>query len=161
MKPDSVNPCVGFELVFGRQLHWTTHTKGLTCEYDDKPNLSAPFLSAQPVQQKHAIVVGAFSRCKQLSSCTHWTMVSLADVCYKFTCDAGYPDKLISKWLKDWCLTVYGKQGLQLHKDVLARMGTSKNMKAPFTEIHSCQMPCCAQLEPPIGDASSATVTSV
>ena len=133
MKPDSVNPCVGFELVLGRQLHWTAHTKGLTCGYDDKPNLSAPFLSAQPVQQKHAIVVGAFSRCKQLSSCTHWTTVSLADVCYKFTCDAGYPDKLISKWLKDWCLTVYGKQGLQLRKDVLARMG---NREKHESSIH-------------------------
>ena len=132
MKPDSVNPCVGLELVLGRQLHWTAHTKGLTCGYDNKPSLCAPFVSAQPVQQKHAIVSGAFARCKQLSSSLHWTMVSLADACYKFTHEGGYPDSLISKWLKEWCTAVFGKRGLQLHQDVLARVGKSEQHASPI-----------------------------
>ena len=132
LKPDSVNPCVGLELVFGGQLHWVAHTKGLTCGYDSPTNLCAPFMSAQPLQQKHAIVLGAFSRCRQLSSSWHWIMVSLADVTFKFTHEAGYPMSLVSKWLKNWCLTVFGKRGLQLHKDVVARAGQSEQHTTPL-----------------------------
>ena len=97
LKPDSVNPCVGLELGFGGQLHWVAPAKGLTCGYDSPRNLRASFMSAQPLQQKYAIVLGTFSRRKHFSSSWHWIMVSLADIIFKFIYEAGYPISLVSK----------------------------------------------------------------
>ena len=125
MKPDTVNPCVGLELILGRQLHWTAHVKGIACGYDNIPCLSTPFVSVQPLQRKRGIVMGAFARCKLLSSSMHWLVMSLANTCFKFIHEAVYPHDLISKWLKNWCVACFGKRGVQLHSDVLANVGRS------------------------------------
>ena len=98
MKPDSVNPRIGFELVLGRQLHWTAHAKELTCGFDDKPNLSAPFLSAQPVQQSCRSVLEM--QTAQLLH-AHGTAVSLADVCHRdsFLSDAALRPVGTTDWM--------------------------------------------------------------
>ena len=135
-------------------LHWTAHVQAFSCGYSGAPCLSALFCSVQPVTQKRAIVMGAFARCKQLSSCEYWLLLALAEVYCKFTCVSGYPMALMSKWLRCYCVSNLRKQGVQLFKDVLAHGGRCQHPTSP-AQRDSFRYDTAHR---PVGSANWATV---
>ena len=64
LKPDSVNPCVGLELVLHEgALHWTAHVQGIEAMvgYElHSSQLISPYWSIQPPAQLKACVLAAF-----------------------------------------------------------------------------------------------------
>ena len=106
LKDDAVNPFVGLRLqIIHNELHWSAHHKpiGDSVAYGKTYQQALlPWRSFSPPATFDAVLLGGFSRCKQLSSNVVCMTHSLRQFRDTMIVQAGYPEDLVHRKLKAW-----------------------------------------------------------